>query len=99
MQSAKGASSDYTFNQALGLNMLRGYPVVISDHMEDGDTASDVSAMFGNVRKFLITITRESMVFEQNPYARTGSMTFFARHRFVPMVWDDKACVGLYSAA
>ena len=89
------ANGEYAFNPAMGVMTLLGYPVRVNDSLEDGGTASDISAVFGSFRNGIALGERATLDIEDNPYTTPGHRTFYAMGRDGNVVWHPEALVAL----
>lgn len=89
---------DYAFNPRDGLTMLFGEPVEVSDHMGDGDTADDLSAVYGGFNRAVFICVNELYMI-MTEHAKLGSYTWYSAFRFAPHLANDVAVAGLVNEA
>ena len=76
-----------------------GYPLVINDQLDDGTANNDQSAHFGNFRRGVFMGERSDLTIEEYDQTVPGGITFFARGRYAPAIWDPLGLVGLQTKA
>ena len=91
----KSSGAGFSKDIANGFMRLLGYPVVVSDHMQDGDTANDVSIVFGNFGRGLLCGDRETLMLSEHPDTFPGRVTWFGRMRYAYTLWDTLGLVGM----
>jgi HK97 family phage major capsid protein len=75
---------------------LAGYPIVIVDALDAGNTAADVSAYFGNMNSALAFVSRKTMDVTRMDQHAPGNMTYFGDSRFAFSKYDiASSLVGL----
>ena len=90
----KSDGAGFAFDPATGISTLLGWPVVVTDHLEDGATANDVSLVFGNLRMGLICGDSETFYMAEYSETKPGAITFFSRMRYVYTLWDTTGLAG-----
>ena len=62
------------------IRQLSGVPVVVSDHLADGSTAGDISAVIGDCKQIVVGI-REQLNVQYFSATHPGALTVFSRMR------------------
>ena len=93
------ANGEFAFDQAGGVRMIRGFPVHISDHLDPGDTAGDLSALFGGFDAAICGGINNGVDVESNPWTAPGALTTFAAYRLGYELKEGAAVVGLVTGA
>ena len=90
---------EFGFNQALGVNTLYGYPVIVNDTLDAGTAADDITAVFGNLRRGIILGERADVQMMVNPYTNPGFQTVSGEGRFEAVAWEPTGAVALQTGA
>ena len=93
--AGRSATSGFAFDAASAQGTLFGYPVVINSYLQDGSTADDVSAIFGDLSKGVAMCERRALSIDEFPQAQPGYITYYSDARWTPAVWDVSAVAGL----
>ena len=96
--TAGTTTNDYAIDPVLGLTMLFGEPVEVSDHMGAGTTADDLSAVYGGFDRAVYIIVNELYML-MSEHAKLGSYVWYAAYRFAPHLANDVALAGLVNEA
>lgn len=86
------------FDASQGLFTIFGYPVVIIDQIDDGATAGENSAYFGDMSRGLAVVSRKDLEISRFMETTPGSITYFGDLRSKASAWDLTALVALNSA-
>ena len=100
LQSTTGTGGEYTFDPVLGVRTIEGYPTTVTDHLEDGTTADDLSCLFGNLRYALIHASGNTLLIgEEYRQTRPGAITFYSEGRFKAAIYHTDAIAGMTTGA
>lgn len=87
------------FNPANGVATLFGYPIVIVDNMEAGNAAGNMSAIFGDIRMGVVTVTKQSMDILRSVENQLGKIVYHSTMSSKGAVWDGSALTALITKA
>ena len=91
-------TNDYAFDPSMGLTMLFGEPVKVSDHLGAGGTADDVTAIYGGHDSAIYIIVNELYML-MSEHAKLGAYTWYIAYRFAPHLANDVALAALVNEA
>ena len=94
-----GSSAGYAIVPGTIVRTYQGYPIIINDQMDDGNAASAVSAIFGNLRRGIFLGERLTFTVEEFAGMQPGAIVYYGRGRAAATEWDLRGLVGMVSKA